>query len=321
MSHRRSLRWAGFGLALLAPAVGCLVSGNGEPGPAFDNGSRHHPSSVAGTTGTRDAGSAGTIGHDGGGDAKLDAGVDGVEGGSDATTDGATTDATTTDATTTEGGTDARPSACVAGSTATFTFSWTVEDATGTTSTCSAQGGQTVDLEVVNLSTGAESLTTAPCATMTATTCPLPGGDYSVSMKLRNATGTVLAEVDAPMLFLSDGEATPVASVPFEVGGADAANGRGIAFTWSIENQSSRAAETCAQASATTVRVVAGTKTFDLTCTDGKGRTTTLAPGDYAVTLHLQDAQGADLSVTQTMTLHVSAGQLLFLGNVVFDVI
>jgi hypothetical protein len=311
MSHRRTRSWPALGLALLVPAVGCLVSGNGEPGPAFDNGGRHRPSGGAGTSGG---------GHvDGGTDASQDA-VGDVrhEVGSDV---GNEVGEAGNDASVADGDAGAKPSACAASAAATFTFAWTIEDATGVASTCAAQAGQTVDVDIVDLSTGAESLMTVPCAGMTVTSCTLPGGNYSVSMKLRNAAGTVLAEVDAPMLFLPDGETTPVAAVPFEVGGADATNGRGFSLTWSIENAGSLAAETCAQASAATVRLVAGAKTFDLTCADGKGRTTALAPGDYPVTIHLLSASGAELSVTQSMTLHVVAGQLLFLGNVVFDVI
>jgi hypothetical protein len=69
------------------------------------------------------------------------------------------------------------------------------------------------------------------------------------------------------------------------------------------------------------VRLTAGTKTFDFPCTDGKGRTSIIAPGDYPVKLRLIDAQGGDISVTQSMTINVGAGQLVFLGDVWFGVV
>jgi len=212
-------------------------------------------------------------------------------------------------------------SPCSTTATSTFALAWTVEDGTGAASTCDAQGGQTVDVTIVNPATGATETQTVPCSTMAAATCAMPAGAYDVTLSLRNAGGTVLAEIVAPTLILVDGTATQVASLPFAVGGADATSGRGFALTWSIEQADTSGAETCAQAGAASVRLIAGTKTFDLPCGDGKGRTTAIAPGDYPVTLHLIDAQGADLSVTQTMSLHVDEGQLIFLGNVVFDVI
>ena len=296
---------------LLVPIIGCFVSGsNGDPGPAFESSGRHPG---PGYTGSAGAGSTGAGGA--GGAAATDGGA--------GTTDASFGDASVPDGATGDGATadGARPSACSSSATATFTMSWTVEDGAGAASTCAAQGGQTVDISVVSQATGAAETLTVPCATMAAATCAMPAGAYAVTLSLRDATGGVLAEIVGPTLFLIDGTSTQIASLPFSVGGADATDGRGFALTWSIEKDGTNAAETCAQAGAMSVRVAAGTTTFDLACADGKGRTTSIAPGDYPVTLHLLDAQGADLSVTQTMTLHIDEGQLLFLGNVVFDVI
>jgi hypothetical protein len=148
----------------------------------------------------------------------------------------------------------------------------------------------------------------------------MPPGAYSISMKLRDGTGVAVAEVFAPTLFLIAGQNTPVASLPLQVGGGDAAKGRGFALTWSIDKKSTGAIQSCAQAGAATVRLLAGTTTFDLTCADGKGRTTAIAAGSYPVTLDLLDASGAKLSETQTMNIAVGAGQLVFLGDVPFDI-
>jgi hypothetical protein len=308
MPHRHAPRLAGIILALLAPAAGCIVSGGGnDPGPAFVSGAGGTGTSAyGGTYGTVRADASGAAG------ATRDAGAAG--------TDGATRDAGAAS----DAGADGSASkslACTVGATGTFTFAWSLEDGAGAPSTCDAVAGQTVDIDIVNLSTGAEASTTVPCAALAATSCAMQAGGYSLSMKLRNAAGTVLAEITAPTLLLVNGRATPVASLPFQVGGADAASGRGVALTWAIEQVDTKASETCAAAGAMTVRVVVGTKHFDLPCADGKGRTTALPPGASPVTLHLLDAQGADLSVTQTMTISVGAGQLVFLGDVVFDVI
>jgi hypothetical protein len=121
-------------------------------------------------------------------------------------------------------------------------------------------------------------------------------------------------------MFLVDGQATGVTSLPLQVGGSDATKGRGFALTWSIDKVGSGAIQTCAQAGAMSVRLTAGTTKFDLPCADGKGRTTAIAPGSYPVTLDLVDGAGATLSETQTMNVAIAAGQLVFLGDVPFDV-
>ncbi len=295
---------AGGALALAATCfVGCLDAGqNGNPAPAFSSGSgNRYPSSSypAGTT----TGSS------------RDAGTDGIA------RDGGAADVQATDAgASSDVDTGAMGTACAANGTATLSLAWSLEDATGAASTCDGVGGKTVDVDVVNLTTGAAATSTVPCAALAATTCALPAGSHSVSMKLRDAAGTVLAEIVAPQLIVVSGQAETVPSLPLQVGGADAAKGRGFALTWSIDKKSTGVIESCAQAGAATVRLLAGATTFDLPCGDGKGRTTAIAPGTYAVTLDLLDATGAKLSETQTMSLAIGAGQLVFLGDVPFDV-
>jgi hypothetical protein len=309
MPHPRWLAGIGIALGALALVVGCLdASQNGDPGPAFSSGAGNgahygYPGSSypAGTSPGQSHGTGGA----GDGGAK----------------DGGASDAPVSDAGTSgDAEAGSKPAACAVNATATFSLAWSVEDATGAGSTCDGVGGTTVDVDVVNLATGAEALSTTPCAALAATTCAMAAGTYSVSMKLRGAGGTVLAEVFAPLLFLVSGQATGVTSLPLQVGGADATKGRGFALAWSIDKKSTGAIESCAQAGAATVRVIAGTTTFDLACADGKGRTTAIAPSTYPVTLDLLDAAGAKVSETQTMSIAIGAGQLVFLGDVPFDV-
>jgi hypothetical protein len=320
MPHPRWLARTGFALGALVAGgfVGCLsASQDGDPGPAFASGNGKYPPSGYGYAGASGSGYAGATGP-GTGAAGAAGGKDGgaTDGGA---TDGAS-DAPSDTGALGDAGTGSKAAACTVGATATFSVAWSLEDATGADSTCDGTGGKTVDVDVVNLKTGAEALSTVPCAALAATTCAMPAGDYSISLKLRDAGGDVLSEVFAPSLTLVDGQATGVASVPLQVGGPDAAKGRGFALTWSIDKVGTGAIESCAQAGAMTVRLLAGTTKFDLTCADGKGRTTAIAPGSYPVTLDLLTAAGAKLSETQTMTVTIGAGQLVFLGDVPFDV-
>jgi hypothetical protein len=313
MPHPRWLAWTGIALGALAPIAGCLTSGeNGDPGAAFSSGAGQ--SGAYGQAGAH--GGGGYVGTSVAGHGATDAGAhDANDAGA---TEGGATDGNATDASMPDAG--GRSVACTASATATFSFAWSLEDAAGTDSTCDGVGGRAVDLDVINLTTGAEALTTTPCMAKAAVTCAMPAGSYSVSMKLRDSTGAVLSEIFAPRLFLVEGQATAVASLPLQVGGAGATMGRGFALTWSIAKQATGAIQSCAQEGAATVRLFAGTTMFDLPCTDGKGRTTTIAPGSYPVTLNLLDAQMAKLSETQTMTLAIAAGQLVYLGDVPFFV-
>ena len=332
MPHPRWLAWTALALGALGP-LACTNGQNGDPGRAFSSGTGTYPtytgtghagaSAYGGASGTGTAGGTGAAGSTQIGTAGAPGASAGGAGASDGgvvTNDGGTVDAPSSDAGTSADAKGARPAACVVGATATFGLAWSIEDATGADSTCDGVGGKTVDVDVVNATTGAEALTTIPCAALAATTCAMPAGTYSISMKLRDANGNLLSEVFAPLMFLVDGQATSVTSLPLQVGGADAAQGRGFALTWSIDKASTGAIETCAQAGATSVRLTAGATKFDLPCANGKGRTTALAPGSYPVTLDLLDASGATLSETQTMTVAIAAGQLVFLGDVPFDV-
>jgi len=318
MPHPRWLAWTGIALGALAPLAGCLTSGqNGDPGAAFSSDtSQNGPYGHAGAHG-----GGGYVGTSVAGHGATDAGAHeaGAHDANDAgATEGDASDGNAGDASVSETG--GRSLACTASATATFSFAWSLEDGAGADATCDGVGGRTVDLDVINLTTGAEALSTTPCMAKAAVTCAMPAGSYSVSMKLKDANGAVLSEVFAPRLFLVDGQATAVASLPLQVGGAGSTTGRGFALTWSIAKQSTGAILSCAQESASTVRLLAGTTMFDLPCTDGKGRTTTIAPGIYPVTLDLLDAKSAKLSETQTMTLAIAAGQLVYLGDVPFFV-
>jgi hypothetical protein len=302
MLHRHVLVRFGVAVALLVPAAACTEGQyTGDPGPSFLAGSAAS-GGKAGTYGSAGtSGAAGTTintGHAG-------TGITGTTGHAGAT--GAA-------------GTGGQTQACTVGATGTFTMAWTLEDGAGTATTCDGVAAKTVDIDVANLDTSAQTHLTVPCAAMKAETCALPEGAYSVAMKLRADGGTLLSEIAAPQLFVIDGQATPIASLPFRVGGPDAAMSRGIAVTWSIFDVDTGAILTCADPMAAKVRLTVGTKNFDLPCTDGKGRTTALAAGDYKVTLRLINAQMGDLSVTQTMTIHLGPGQLVFLGDVPFDV-
>jgi hypothetical protein len=289
MPHSRWLAWTGIALGTFASLAGCLRDGgSGDPAVGFG-----HPSggdTYAGETSPGTGGQGGSNGghHDGG-----SAGSGGAN--------------------------DAGSSACVEGATSTFSFAWTLESATGTASSCDAAGGKTVDIQIVSAASGATAVAAFPCTALAATTCAMRGGAYAISMKLRDAQGATISEIVAPTLFLADGQNTAVASLPFQVGG-DTSKGRGFALTWSIDKLGTHAVQTCTQAGAATVRLTAGSTKFDMACADGKGRTTSVAPGDYPVSLDLLDGAGAVLSETQTMTISVGAGQLVFLGDVPFDV-
>jgi hypothetical protein len=93
-----------------------------------------------------------------------------------------------------------------------------------------------------------------------------------------------------------------------------------ISFTWSLEQAGTTIAETCGQAGVATIRLIANGMNVDFKCGDGAGRTPALAAGTYAVSLHALDASGAAVSDTSTMNVTVTAGQIVSLGNAVFDV-
>jgi len=317
-------------IALCTLSLACMDQSSGDPGRDFQNGTGTYPTAngtgYAGRRGTSYAGSSGSAGGTAGasgaaGSTVADGGAGaGSSGSSDSggATDGGAAGSASGDA----GGGGAKgtpPAACVVGATATFSLAWSLEDATGADSTCDGVAGKTVDIDLVNVSTGAESLTTIPCAALGATTCAAPAGQYHISMKLRDAGGNVLSEIVAWLEFLVDGQNTAVTSLPFQVGG-DTTKGRGFAATWSIDQATTHAIESCTQANATSVRLTAGMSTFDLPCANGKGRTTAVDPGNYSVNLELIDSAMSPLSVTQTMSISIAANQLVFIGDVPFDV-
>ena len=76
----------------------------------------------------------------------------------------------------------------------------------------------------------------------------------------------------------------------------------------------------CAGANADRVVLTAGATSYEWPCAAGKGATAPLAPGSYDVSVKLLDATGTALSVTPTMPVVVSAGQIKPLGTVIFDV-
>jgi hypothetical protein len=310
---RRSFA-AAVALGVLAPLGACFQDGSGAPSSLLGE-QPPRPSGAAGTWGASSPPSFG--GQDGGApiDAHGDATVRETRA-SDAMTDAGTRDATGSDG-------PSKPAACTTGATAAFSLAWTVAGpagADGGVATCDSVGGKVVDVDVVNLVTGAESSMTVACDKLALTTCPLPRGSYAVTLALHDAAGATVSEIIAPELVVENGQTAALGPLPFEVGGLAASMGRGFALTWSIENATSGAGRTCAQAGAATIRVDANGKIFDLPCAPGAGRTPALTAGEYSVKLSLLDALGAPLSVTGSMILRIENGQLIFLGDAVFDV-
>ncbi len=303
---------AAVALGVLAPLGACFQDGSGAPSSLLGD---HQPPG-SGAAGTWGGSLPDDGGQDGGADARRDAPVRDT-----GVTDARPSDAGGSDTTSTDG--PSTPAACTAGATGAFALAWTVAGPTGAdggVATCDSVGGKDVAVDVINLVTGAESSTTVACDKLALTTCPLPRGSYAIALALRDAAGTTLSETIAPELVVENGQTAALGPLPFEVGGLAATMGRGFALTWSIENATSGAARTCAQAGAATVRVDTSGKTFDLPCAPGAGRSPALTAGEYSVKLSLLDALGAPLSVTGSMILRIKNGQLIFLGDAVFDV-
>jgi hypothetical protein len=210
----------------------------------------------------------------------------------------------------------------VSPTTAGYRVGWTIEDQAGVASTCSAAGALTVDVEATRPDRNdVGSLTSKVCdIAMPLTPCARVPGVYTVSLMLRGPTGALLSEIVAPNVLLTAGEVADLGSLPFVVGG-DAALAHGYALTWSIDAAATGAPLSCADANAATVRLQVGSQKFDLPCGPGRGRTTPVSPGSNPVSMTLLDVQGNALSMTQTMQVTIDAGQLVFLGDVVFDVI
>ncbi len=200
-----------------------------------------------------------------------------------------------------------------------FAVEWTLEDNNGHPVTCTAIGGATVDLDVLNLATSAATHDTFPCDAMAGTGSTLGPGNYTVAVRLYDANGVNLSEAVASGMYAITAGCTVdlgLATFPSPVTTPD----QYVTLSWSIDRQSSGAFLSCADAQASAVELDAGDVTFQWPCTNRKGATKSLPPATYDVKIKLLDATGTVLSVTPSMPVTVSAGQAQALGNVIFDV-
>jgi hypothetical protein len=217
------------------------------------------------------------------------------------------------------GGDSGGVTTCSATAPTAFAVEWTVEDTAHHPTTCTAIGGATVDLDVLNLATSIASHDTFPCDAMAGTSSTLDPGNYTVALRLYDANGVNLYEqIGEGMFAITAGCTTDLGLAPFfsPVITPD----QYISLSWSIDRPSSGAYLSCADAHAQTVELDANDQTFQWPCTDGKGATKSLPPATYSVKIKLLDATGTVLSITPTMPVTVSAGQANALGNVLFDV-
>jgi hypothetical protein len=200
-----------------------------------------------------------------------------------------------------------------------FAVEWAVEDTAHHPTTCTAVGGATVDLDVLNLATSIASHDTFPCDAMAGTSSTLDPGNYTVALRLYDANGVNLYEqIGEGMFAITAGCTTDLGLAPFfsPVITPD----QYISLSWSIDRPSNGAYLSCADAHASTVELDANDQTFQWPCTDGKGATKSLPPATYSVKIKLLDATGTVLSITPTMPVAVVAGKPNTLGNVLFDV-
>jgi hypothetical protein len=207
---------------------------------------------------------------------------------------------------------------CAAGATTSLAVSWTIEDPSFKPTTCLSVSGATMDLDVLNVASNVAYHDTFPCDAMAGTSSTLPPGDYSVAMRLRDASASVVSEAIAPTTYpVQAGCSTDLGLVPFDA--ALTTPDQFISLSWSIETVAG-VRRTCATAHAATVELDAGTNTFRWPCINGEAATTSLAPASYPVTIKLLDATGTVLSVTPSMPVPVMSGQPSPLGNVFFSV-
>lgn len=200
-----------------------------------------------------------------------------------------------------------------------FSVEWTLEDTAHHPTTCTAVGGATVDLDVLNLATQVASHDTFPCDAMAGTSSTLDPGTYTVALRLYDANGVNLYEqIGEGMFTITASCTTDLGLAPFT--SPVIAPDQYISLSWSIDRLSSGAYLSCADAQASTVELDANDQTFQWPCTDKKGATKSLPPGTYNVTIKLLDATATPLSVTATMGVPIVAGQPNALGNVLFDV-
>jgi hypothetical protein len=210
-------------------------------------------------------------------------------------------------------------SRCDPGASPSFAVQWSLEDRARQPTTCAAVGGATMDLDVLEVASSQASHDTFPCDALAGTGAALAPGDYAVALRLRNSAGDVLSEAIAPTTYpVTAGCVTNLGLVPFEavVTAADPY----ITLSWNIDRVLTGATLSCADAHASKVVLTAGTTPYEWPCGAGKGATPPLAPGSYDVNVKLLDATGTALSLTPTMPVTLSAGQLKALGTVIFDV-
>jgi hypothetical protein len=209
---------------------------------------------------------------------------------------------------------------CSSLATTTFSVQWTLEDKARQPMNCTAVGGATMDLDVLEVATSAVSHDTFPCDAFEGTSAVLAPGTYAVAMRLRDAAGTLLSEAIAPGTFaITAGCSTDLGHVPFEA--VVTTPDQFISLTWAVERYGTGAPLSCADAHATHVELTAGTTKFQWPCSNGQGATDSLAAGSYDVSIKLLDATGTALSLTPTMPVAVVAGQPTALsGTVTFGV-
>ena len=200
-----------------------------------------------------------------------------------------------------------------------FSVRWALEDSKGQPVTCTAVGGATMDLDVLNLATSAASHDTFPCEAMAGTGAALDVGDYSVAMRLWDANGTKLSEAIAPDAFtITEKCTTDLGLVPFEA--VVTTPDQYMTLAWTVVRDLTDAPLGCADAHAATVELDASGTPYQWPCANGKGATPSLTAGSYDVVLKLLDATGSVLSKTPANSVSVAAGQPRALGNVVFGV-
>ena len=217
------------------------------------------------------------------------------------------------------GGDSVLPMTCSATAATAFSVEWELQDTARHLTTCTAVGGATVDLDVLNLATSVASHDTFPCDALAGTSSALDPGNYTAALRLYDANGVNLNEQIATGMFAITAGCTSdlgLATFSSPVVTPD----QFISLSWSIDRLSNGAFLSCADAQAQAVELDADDQTFTWPCTDGRGATKSLPPSTYSVTIKLLDATGTALSVTPTMPVTVAAGQASALGNVLFDV-
>jgi hypothetical protein len=212
------------------------------------------------------------------------------------------------------GGVGGAPSVCAATDTTSFKVTWSLIDLNQDPTTCAAAGAVTMDLDVLNVASNVTTHNSFSCSAMQGIGSPLAAGDYSIALRLRDATGALESEALGPRRYsITQGCLTDLGNVPMQVS-------QSITFTWSLEKLATGAALTCTQANASTLQLTVDGMTAVFPCSDGEATTPPLAPGGHAVSISVLDPQGAVLSTTGSpTTVTITAGKLTDLGNVIFD--